>query len=192
MNVYIISDDNALVKHWKRSLRGLSPIVAASFDDIVIQEGSVVFVSDTLPSRYDGFRKNKLMILSRMPDFMQAEEYLKKGAMGYGNAMMHGTHLLSAYKALDEGKVWLHPDFVAKLILQVREHNHHKEVASHKLDVLSPREREVAILLSSGKSHLEISEELSITVRTIKAHSTSIFEKLNLKDRLALSVALHA
>jgi DNA-binding NarL/FixJ family response regulator len=80
---------------------------------------------------------------------------------------------------------------VVALILQVREENNHKEVSSHKLDVLSTREKEVALLLGDGKSHVEISEMLSITVRTIKAHATSIYAKLGVKDRLALSLIIH-
>ena len=137
-------------------------------------------------------KKNKIMILSRTPDFDQAQQFLQNGAMGYGNAMMHETYLLSAFQTIKDGNIWLHPPFLTKLIVQVRDDNIHKEISSHKLDVLSPREKEVALLLGDGKSHYEISEILSITVRTIKAHATAIYSKLDIKDRLALSLIIHA
>jgi len=193
MYLYLISNDNVLLEYWKHSLNEFSPTVMTSLDGINTQEESVVFVLDTMLSdEYDGYQKNKIMILSRIPDFAQAQSFLQKGAMGYGNAMMHETHLVSSFQTLEEGNVWLHPAFLTRLILQVREVNNHKEASFHKLDVLSPREKEVALLLAEGKSHLEIAEILSITIRTIKAHSTSIYGKLDVKDRLALSLIIHS
>lgn len=193
MNLYLISNDNVLLEYWKNSLNAFSPIVMTSLDGINTQEGSVVFASDTMLSdEYDGYQKNKIMILSRIPDFAQAQSFLQKGAMGYGNAMMHETHLVSSFQTLKEGNIWLHPAFLTKLILQVREDNSHKEASFHKLDVLSPREKEVALLIVDGKSQAEIAEILSITIRTIKAHSTAIYSKLDIKDRLALSLIIHS
>lgn len=193
MNLYLISDDNVLLEYWRSSLVELSPILMRSLDEIGSVEGSIAFVSDEMLSDgYDGYSKNKLMVLSRTPDFIQSQDFLQKGAMGYGNAMMHETYLLSSFQTLEEGNVWLHPPFLTQLILQVREGNNRKEVSSHVLDALSVREKEVALLLGDGKSHFEISVLLDITVRTVKAHATSIYSKLGVKDRLALSLIIHA
>ncbi len=88
--------------------------------------------------------------------------------------------------------MWLHPDFIAALMTQLTQAQP-KKVESHgSLEKLSLREREVAILLAQGMTHNEVSEKLAITVRTIKAHCTAIYEKLGVKDRLALSVLLHS
>ena len=192
MNLYLISDDNVLLEYWRSSLVELLPIIISSLEELGNIEGSIAFVFDTmLLDGYDGYSKNKIMVLSRIPDFTQAQQFLQKGAMGYGNAMMHETYLLSSFQTIEEGNVWLHPPFLTKLILQVREDSNHKEISSHKLDVLSAREKEVALLLGDGKSHFEISVLLDITVRTIKAHATSIYAKLGVKDRLALSLIIH-
>ena len=48
---------------------------------------------------------------------------------------------------------------------------------------LSPREVQVAQLLASGLTGKEIGERLGITERTVKAHTTRIYRKLNLKNR---------
>lgn len=192
-NLYLISDDKVLLEYWRSSLVELSPIVMRSLEELDNVEDSIAFVSDTvILDGYDGYSKNKLMVLSRTPDFVQSQNFLQKGAMGYGNAMMHETYLLSSFQTLVEGNVWLHPPFLTQLILQVREGNNRKEVSSHALDVLSVREKEVALLLGDGKSHFEISVSLDITVRTVKAHATSIYSKLGVKDRLALSLIIHA
>jgi DNA-binding NarL/FixJ family response regulator len=111
--------------------------------------------------------------------------------MGYGNAMMHESHLYSVYQALEEGQIWLHPDFITLMISQMHDRNNPKEKSLEILDSLSKREREVALMLGDGATHQEISDELDITVRTVKAHATAIYQKLNVKDRLALSLLLH-
>ncbi len=53
---------------------------------------------------------------------------------------------------------------------------------------LTPREREVAKLVSNGANNKTIARQLLITDRTVKAHLTSIFDKLNVPDRLQLAL----
>ena len=54
---------------------------------------------------------------------------------------------------------------------------------------LSNREREVLHWLTQGDSNQQISEHLYITVATVKAHLTSIFEKLKVTSRTQAIVA---
>jgi DNA-binding NarL/FixJ family response regulator len=56
---------------------------------------------------------------------------------------------------------------------------------------LSEREAQVARLVASASSNKEIARQLSISERTVKAHLTSIFEKLGLRDRLQLSLRIN-
>ncbi len=53
---------------------------------------------------------------------------------------------------------------------------------------LTQREFEVLRLVIKGKSNTEIAKELLITVHTVKAHITSIFEKLSVHDRVQAAV----
>ena len=57
------------------------------------------------------------------------------------------------------------------------------------LDGLTERQREVAEMVGQGASNKQIARALDISDRTVKAHLTSIFEKLGISDRLHL--ALH-
>ncbi len=59
------------------------------------------------------------------------------------------------------------------------------------LNLLSEREREVARLAASGESNLAIAQALNITERTVKAHLSSCFEKLEVTDRLQLALKVH-
>jgi DNA-binding NarL/FixJ family response regulator len=58
------------------------------------------------------------------------------------------------------------------------------------LDGLTPRERDVAEQVALGASNKEIAERLDITPRTVKAHMGAIFDKLGVRDRLQLVLAL--
>jgi len=195
MKLYLISDDIALRAKWMSAFSGVkaSTLSELSFD---LEPDSIILLSDTVIANKSNEELNALfqhrvMVLSIIPSFTEAQKFLALGAMGYGNAMMHESHLHSVYKALEEGQIWLHPDFIALMISQIRDYNTPKEKSLEILDVLSNREREVALMLSDGATHQEISDALDITVRTVKAHATAIYQKLEVKDRLALSILLH-
>lgn len=52
--------------------------------------------------------------------------------------------------------------------------------------VLSPREREVAMLITRGLSNKEVARQLGLTEGTVKIHVHSIFQKLRTKSRYSL------
>ncbi len=59
---------------------------------------------------------------------------------------------------------------------------------TNPLSCLTRRELEIARLVNKGCSNKAVAKELDITERTVKAHLSSIFEKLDVKDRLQLVV----
>ncbi|WP_310440478.1 response regulator transcription factor [Sulfuricurvum sp.] len=196
MRLYLLSDDSALRDRWMSSLMILKPTVSSMISSDIERE-AILFVHDTMivpmsETEIKDLFGRRVMVFSMTPDFSEAQHFLQRGAMGYGNAMMHESHLHSAYQALEEGKVWLHPDFITLMISQIQDRNSSKEKSLAVLEVLSPREREVALMLGDGATHQEIADTLEITVRTIKAHASAIYQKLSVKDRLALSLLLHS
>ncbi len=193
MNLYLVCDDIDVLEHWKIALSTFNPIVLETMNDLTSKDSGIVFIMDILLREHmEKYPELRFMILSTVPDFTQAQTFLQEGAMGYANARMHESHLQSAFQTLEEGNIWLYPDFVTRLMANARKQSTDKEIMVHRLDILSAREREVALLLNEGKSHLEISQKLDITVRTVKAHCSAIYEKLQVKDRLALALLLHS
>lgn len=196
MKLYIISNDIAVRGHWIGVFGTADYTVLTRLSD-EIDEDAIVYVDDAVLLEADHIVLERLftrrvLVFSKTPNFNDSQKYLGMGAMGYANAMMHESHLRSAFEALKDGKVWLHPDFIAIMITQIRDARSTSVSAKSHLKALTPREREVAIKLGEGKTHQEIADALHITVRTVKAHAASIYHKLEVKDRLALSLFLHS
>jgi DNA-binding NarL/FixJ family response regulator len=196
MKLYLLCDDERLSNRLMDAL-GAFNATFRSYFSAEIEDNTIIFVRDTILKQLnEDEMKNlflrRVMVLSSIPDFAEAQQFLHLGAMGYGNVMMHESHLHSAYQALEEGKVWLHPDFITMMISQIKDQKNSLEKSLEILDILSHREREVALMLGDGASHLEISDALDITVRTVKAHASAIYQKLSIKDRLALTLLIHS
>jgi len=126
------------------------------------------------------------MALVAIPQKEQALRLLQKGIRAYGNRFMHKDNLKQAVETLKAGQIWLPPAIVSQVIsaLPATESENHEEAL---LDTLTSREVEVAKWLVSGLSNQEISDKMFVSVRTVKAHLTSIFKKTGCRNRLELA-----
>lgn len=84
-----------------------------------------------------------------------------------------------ALRALLEGDVWAERSVLRELSLTPRPGGP------------TLRERQVLSLVAQGYSNRRISEELGITVSTVKAHVTSLLEKYGVQSRLELVAQLY-
>jgi len=131
--------------------------------------------------------------LTTVPAFEEAVRLLQRGIRGYGNRHMHRENLMQAVTAVREGQVWLPPDIISKVITAIPPNGNGNGRAKPQPTVhekLSKREDEVVQLVGSGLSNREIADKLFISVRTVKAHLTSIFAKTGYRDRLELAVKM--
>jgi DNA-binding NarL/FixJ family response regulator len=111
------------------------------------------------------------------------------GVKGYGNSYLNSSHLTHAMNAVSDGNVWLYPQFLDILIKETYLPQKDKK-ENPRISLLSKREMEVAQYVAQGLNNNEIAERAQITNRTVKAHITSIFEKLQITDRLSLALIL--
>ena len=56
---------------------------------------------------------------------------------------------------------------------------------------LTEREHQVALEVGRGANNREIATTLAVSERTVKAHLTSIFDKLSLRDRVQLALLVN-
>lgn len=148
-----------------------------------------LFICDpeNLVMLFEMYPQVKVLVLSQTPNFSEGVALLQKGIRGYGNAFMQKVHLLQAISTIENDAVWLYPEMMQELILLG---SNAKINNTDVLEPLSARERDVAKEIEKGLSNKEIASALGITERTVKAHLTSVYEKLEVSDRLALAMLL--
>uniref|UniRef100_UPI000CD884CF response regulator transcription factor n=1 Tax=Campylobacter concisus TaxID=199 RepID=UPI000CD884CF len=132
----------------------------------------------------------KILILSNRPTINEGKHLLTLGIKGYANSHMRKTHFEDTFETIFNGNIWLYQEFVQAMISELTGSyiNSESEKADKRTDFseLSSREREIADLIYQGLTNNEISEKTGITLRTVKAHTSSIYSKLNVKDRIGL------
>lgn len=113
------------------------------------------------------------------------EEYfrqvLEAGASGYLVKRAAASELEHAIRAVSRGEAVLSPS-ITRLVLEdyLRKENNRPE---SEPEPLSPREREILQLIAEGKTSREIAEILSLSIKTVQSHRTSLMQKLDLHDR---------
>ena len=65
-----------------------------------------------------------------------------------------------------------------------------RRIALRGVESLTPSERRVAELAAEGPTNREIAQALFVTPRTVEAHLTSVYRKLDIGSRSELSAAL--
>jgi len=59
------------------------------------------------------------------------------------------------------------------------------------LEQLTPREREVVLLIARGYTYREVSSRLDISVKTLESHMSNIFGKLGVAGRHELTAMVY-
>ena len=127
------------------------------------------------------------ILLEDIPSFKNGSNYLRFGINAYGNVIMLKDNLEQALNVVQSNNIWLYPDFISEMINKIPSQD---EDTSVLLDKLTPAQKNVALLIKDGLTNKEIGIQLDITPRTVKAHLSSIYEKLEVSDRLALAMKL--
>jgi DNA-binding NarL/FixJ family response regulator len=129
------------------------------------------------------------LALAEVPDFDQALRLLRRGVRGYGNRHMQLANLRQAARAVRAGQVWMPPAIISRVITAFSQVDA-GDARPVSLEKLSKREAEVARWVAKGLSNKELADRLHISVRTVKAHLTSIFSKTGFRDRLELAIKM--
>jgi len=131
----------------------------------------------------------KVLVLSNRPSDDEGRQLLTKGASGYAHAQSGAEVLAQMLQSLAGGNIWLGRSLLQRLLRDVDARL--PEPGDHWAQALSPREQEVARYASLGESNAQIAERMSISERTVRAHLSAVFEKLQVEDRLMLALKVH-
>ena len=193
MKIIVYSKDLNLIDRYNKLLDSYSFTVINQYENLYLEakKESVIIIMN-IEECEDDFtllsslieQNAYLMILDSTPNYETGKQLIFLGIKCYGNLMMDDIHLKEAINSVSDGNIWLYPEFINETVQRMR-FEANPNFIDEKLKLLSNREKEVAELVLKKLSYLEISEQLNITIRTVKAHTKNIYEKFNVSNRLA-------
>jgi DNA-binding NarL/FixJ family response regulator len=204
----VVVDDQALVRAGFRVLVDSSPdfaVVGEAADGLeavrVVRETTpdVVLMDIRMPEM-DGIEATRqiiaaggdgptrVLILTTFELDEYVYEALKAGASGFLLKDTPPEDLLEAITVIAGGNALLAPSVTKTLIAEFASRTTHRYQNTKLLAALTPREQEVLVLVSRGRSNAEIAEELHMSAATAKTHVSRILTKLGARDRAQLVV----
>lgn len=136
----------------------------------------------------------KFVLLCDEPDELLVMAALSAGVDGCCNSFAAPEVLRQVALVVTNGGLWVGQSLLQRLLGSTsRFHGQPEKTAKNDewTHLVSGRELQVARLVAEGASNKEIARQLSISERTVKAHLSSIFEKLSVRDRLQLSLKVN-
>jgi two-component system response regulator DctR len=191
---HIVDDDEAIrdALQWLFKTRGVACETWASAEDFLAAvytdwQGCVV-----LDIRMEGMsglecfealraRGNQLPVvfITGHGDVPMAVAALKKGAFDFIEKPFNDGDLVEVVlRALDA-------DAERQLAAATR------ETVEARLALLTPREREVMELILAGKYNKVIADQLDISMRTVEAHRSKVFDKMEVRSAVELAQMLN-
>ncbi len=113
---------------------------------------------------------------------------LRAGASGFLLKDSPPEDLLEAIRVIAAGDALLSPSITRTLIEEFARRAQPPAFDGAALDLITPREREVLLLVARGRSNAEIGDELHMSAATAKTHVSRLLAKLGARDRTQLVV----
>ncbi len=194
MRLLIQAERDDLQRRWQGALAPMGIDIACTACGSQPEEGDLVLVHWNAldhagrQALLSCAKHSRLVLLVDHPQLDEGEALLAQGVFGYANTFIQVDLLPEVIRTVARGDLWVWPELTQRLLKRL--------VSQSTLPTdmddwgLSQREQEVLAELSQGKSNKLIARDLDITERTVKAHVSSILEKVGVHDRVELILKL--
>ena len=126
----------------------------------------------------------RVIVLTSFLDDDRLLPALRAGAAGYLLKNAEPQELVRAVRAAHAGEALLDPVVAARLVETLA-----ADDRGDPLDRLTPREREVLVLIARGFPNKLIARELGLSEKTVKTHVGHVLAKLGVTDRTQAAIA---
>lgn len=134
---------------------------------------------EALQQLHSSFRGLKLIVLTMHEEREYIHKALKAGADGYLLKNIDREELLKAIDTVHKGGKYFSHEVTAILADTVA------RPASGESEV-TPREKEVLVLVARGQSTKQIADQLGISIRTVETHRINMLKKLEVNNSAEL------
>ncbi|WP_163831264.1 response regulator transcription factor [Spartinivicinus ruber] len=204
LTLLLYSPSEHVCLHWQRALADANYklITTSSLQDALsnlrtihesiylLHERDLADPLSMIPELIKQQPQTKVVVLEDEYDTKRAYTYFQAGVVGVCNAFMAAKQIPLLIAVVSQGQVWCGKPFMEAMVKSLAQQPNRKNANSELLHKLSPREQEVALQVVEGLNNKEISNKMGVSERTIKAHLSNIFKKLEVKDRLQLALCL--
>jgi DNA-binding NarL/FixJ family response regulator len=197
----LLVDDHALLREGLRTLidaagdlrvvgtasDGLQALelVAATSPHVVLMDLSMPHMDGVAATRRITAEhpETQVLVLTSFADGDRVLHALDAGASGYLLKDSEPADLLAGIRAVADGRSPLDPR-VARTLLTARR----SPAGAAGGAELTDREREVLALVGLGLANKQIARRLSIREGTVKAHLTSVYQRIGVRDRTSAAL----
>lgn len=132
--------------------------------------------------------RTRVIIFTAYADVDLALRALDAGAHGFVLKGRPADDLFEAIEVVRRGTLYISPDFSPRLLAGLRQKTRRER--EHDAAKLSPREQQLVDALFEAKSNKEIARDLNLTEKTVKHYMTNLMNKLRVKNRLEVVLAV--
>lgn len=126
----------------------------------------------------------QILAVTSFVDIERVLAAIRSGASGYLMKDASPSELARAIHMLANGDMYLHPEAARKLA----QHFRPKDAKDPLMPVLTTREEEILRQVARGLNNQDIANDLGISLKTVKAHISSILKKLHLDNRVQAAI----
>ncbi|MUN38819.1 response regulator transcription factor [Actinomadura litoris] len=200
----LIVDDEWMVRAMLRTIMETAPdmtVVGEAADGGEAVERAAahrpdVVLMDIRMPRHDGLTatrrlagRHRVVVLTTfdLDDYVRTA--LADGAVGFLLKDATAQEMLTAVRSAARGDAMLSPKITRRLLRDLAGTG--RSEARSRLDVLTPKEREVLAAVGGGLSNTDVAARLAMSEATAKTHVSRILAKLSLGNRVQAAILAH-
>jgi two-component system, NarL family, nitrate/nitrite response regulator NarL len=135
------------------------------------------------------FPKSKVLLLIGQCEQSNLQRAVILGISGIVTQGQTQDILVRAVEKIANGEIWIDRALMAQALSEfTAEKIDERDYERQKIRSLTPRELQIVHTIGDGFSNREITEKLRISESTVRHHLSSIYSKLDVKDRLGLVI----